>query len=222
MKEYAVKRSLYTKSYSIYLFWVITFFTLFQACSVNQSVESKLLNQIKSHGTIPVEIEEDGNIKTIEVITAKIDSLDEEQLNQIIYFFSGLQSTFPETHDYVFIKYYPGKDQCNSTGSATRDNIGRGNKKFKNAVLSRDNMTAHHIYKSNEGINRWDKGIDWIADDDHIIENTFFEYHYPCSSYVILHKSGKYSAYFGESWIGKQISDIDLFVEFIMNNNGGI
>jgi hypothetical protein len=35
-----------------------------------------------------------------------------------------------------------------------------------------------------------------------IVENLFFEHHYPCSSFAVISKNGDYISYFGE--IGKE------------------
>ena len=40
--------------------------------------------------------------------------------------------------------------------------------------------------------------MDWYKDPYHIIEKLFFKYHYPCSSFVVISKTGEFSSYFGE------------------------
>lgn len=95
----------------------------------------------------------------------------------------------------TIIEYYPGKDPCNTTSANAED--------LKNMQLyseySANKITPTNfinIYKSKEGIITINDLI-WYKDPNRIIEKTFFEYHYPCSSYVILHDD-KYISYFGE------------------------
>lgn len=189
-----------------------------QSCSVKITDEQRLENHSNNYRPYKIEVAENGKIVEKSIFPLKIDSLDLNQLKIINQFFAKLNSSFPGQKDFIFIKYYPGKDICNSTGNATRNSIGKGTKRFQNAIQKKNNITTEYIYKSIEGIHRHNKGIDWKLDEKQTIENTFFTYHYPCSSYVILHKSGKYHAYFGESSIASQLNNIDLFIELTESN----
>tara|TARA_Y100000815_G_scaffold200959_1_gene184565 strand:- start:970 stop:1227 length:258 start_codon:yes stop_codon:yes gene_type:complete len=55
-----------------------------------------------------------------------------------------------------------------------------------------------YIYKENTALqNYWDI-VNWHKDPGHIIEKLFFKNDYPCQSFVVISKSGKYISYFGE------------------------
>ncbi|MEM9548141.1 MAG: hypothetical protein AAGA77_19325 [Bacteroidota bacterium] len=167
--------------------------------------------EIEKHGTIPVEVVENGKKVKLEVVRSKIDSLDHNQLARVNEFFMNINSEYPSSKDFVFIKYYPGKDRCNSTGGLSRNQIGERDVRFKAEIQKRERMTAAWIYKNDKGLKKYTKEVQWHPDSLQIIENTFFAYHYPCSSYVILHKSGLYYAFFGESSPDKKIKDIEMF-----------
>lgn len=94
------------------------------------------------------------------------------------------------------IIYYPGKDLCNSSGTLTaQQQFSRMKLRERQANrIVKSNFL--YLYKDKEGI-KTIKKINWKKDPENIIENTFFNYHYPCSSYVILYKN-KYRSYLGE------------------------
>ncbi|MFV0149324.1 hypothetical protein OBJ96_02215 [Empedobacter falsenii] len=93
------------------------------------------------------------------------------------------------------INYYPGKDPCNTTSASAE---GLKNVQLHNEYSANKITTTNfiNIYKNKEGIITFNDLI-WYKDPNQIVEKTFFEYHYPCSSFVILHNN-KYISYFGE------------------------
>jgi len=94
------------------------------------------------------------------------------------------------------IIFYPGKDRCNSSGTAT---VESQYKAYKNReqLLDRFKMSNHlYIYKDSKNLKTIHK-LNWYKDPQNIIENTFFEYRYPCNSYVIIYNN-KYRSYFRE------------------------
>lgn len=205
------------------LFYVLVSFILFSSCTkqIAKSTDNRnasqeeyttsLQEEIDKHGTIKIQVKQDGKTVKKEITRSKVDSLDLHQLTKVNEFLSGLDAQYTSKNDFIFIQFYPGKDPCNSTGMANRNDIGKSTEKFIAEVSTRENISLIYIYKSSEGLKRWDKGVQWQSDNKQIIEDTFFEYHYPCSSYVILHKDGLYYSYFGESWAEKKVLDIDLF-----------
>ncbi|MBB4805822.1 hypothetical protein HNP38_001094 [Chryseobacterium defluvii] len=96
----------------------------------------------------------------------------------------------------VIIIYHPGKDRCNSTGTSTPESAFLWFKELEKKANKIQKSEFIHIYKDKKGVKTINK-IKWHKDPRNIIENTFFKYHYPCSSYVILYKN-KYTSYFGE------------------------
>lgn len=189
-----------------------------QSCSAKLTNDQRLENHINKHSAYNIKITENGKTFEKRIFPLKIDSLSQKDMDILNIYLSNLKSSFPKQNNYIFIAFYPGKDLCNSTGNATRNNIGESNNRFQESLLNRKHITYQFIYKSSEGLDRWNKGIEWKFDKNQVIENTFFEYHYPCSSYVILHKSGKYHAYYGESSNEIRLQNINLFMDLTEDN----
>jgi hypothetical protein len=98
----------------------------------------------------------------------------------------------------IVIGYYPGEDPCNSTGLATREDIGLNHIAYLKQ-LNRLKVAGHYnIYKNNSGLKRYSVSRKWYEDKDGLIERTFFPYHYPCGSYVVIAPDGKYRGYLAE------------------------
>ena len=104
-----------------------------------------------------------------------------------------LDSTKP-----IVIIYYPGKDPCNSSGSATKESRRIWFRQLENGINQIAQTKPVYIYKDNDGLKKYDGVLTWHKDPEGIIERLFFEYHYPCSSFVIISKNGDYISYFGE------------------------
>lgn len=98
----------------------------------------------------------------------------------------------------IVIIYYPGKDCCNSSGSATKSWIKRWHKKLENKLFKITHTKPIYVYKDKEGIEKYDGIMTWYEDPDKTIENLFFKYHYPCRSFVVISEKGEYISYFGE------------------------
>ncbi|HEX7869402.1 MAG TPA: hypothetical protein VF455_04745 [Chryseobacterium sp.] len=96
----------------------------------------------------------------------------------------------------TIITFHPGKDRCNSTGTATATSQYLWHKEKENLSDKIKKSNYLYIYKDKTNI-KTIKKLKWFKDPKNIIENTFFQYHYPCSSYVIIYKN-KYRSYFGE------------------------
>lgn len=97
----------------------------------------------------------------------------------------------------LVIYYYPGKDPCNSSGvgAKRRDQL-KWDKELDKEVKKVADVNVLRIYKNKEGIKTLEDH-DWRKDPNGLIENLFFNYHYGCGSFVIIHKQ-KYSAGLGE------------------------
>ncbi|CAA7196275.1 hypothetical protein [Chryseobacterium potabilaquae] len=111
----------------------------------------------------------------------------------------------------TIIIFYPGKDPCNSSGLSTpkssfldfKENEKKANKIKQSNIL--------YLYKSKEGIKTINK-IKWYKDPKNIIENTFFHYHYPCSSYVIIYNN-KYISHFGEFPLSSILNNLKTIIQ---------
>ncbi len=177
---------------------------------INQNPFTELKKEIEYHGTISPYRK--GSPK---VLRSNIDSLNKDEAIEINNFITSLNDEYLSKVEFVMVNYYPGKDDCNSTGMATLDDIGFSNEKLNKELSKRKQITQLNVFKNDDGISRWNKNRKWEFDENLMIANQFFSEHYPCSSYLILHKSGKYYYYFGESSVEKKVKDIDLFMESI-------
>ena len=118
---------------------------------------------------------------------ALLESLLEKEINQ------ELDSTKP-----IVIIYYPGKDRCNSSGSATKESRKNWYGQLEEGINQVAQTKPIYIYKDNDGLKKYDGVLTWHKDPEGTVERLFFEYHYPCSSFVVISKNGEYISYFGE------------------------
>ena len=118
---------------------------------------------------------------------ALLESLLEKETNQ------ELDSTKP-----IVIIYYPGKDRCNSSGSATKESRKIWFGQLEDGINQVAQTKPIYIYKYNDGLEKYDGVLTWHKDPEGTVERLFFEYHYPCSSFVVISKNGNYISYFGE------------------------
>ncbi len=98
----------------------------------------------------------------------------------------------------IIIVYYPGKDRCNSSGSATRESTKKWYEELEKGTQRVVQTKPIYIYKDSEGLGKYDRVITWHKDPQGMVESLFFEHHYPCSSFVVISKNGDYISYFGE------------------------
>lgn len=116
-----------------------------------------------------------------------LESILEEATNQ------ELDANMP-----IVIIYYPGKDPCNSSGTTDKERIRNWYAQLEESLFQVAQVKPVYIYKENDGLNKYDGILEWKKDPDGIVEKMFFEHHYPCSSFVVISKSGEYISYFGE------------------------
>ncbi|MEE9362131.1 MAG: hypothetical protein V3U92_05985 [Cellulophaga sp.] len=118
---------------------------------------------------------------------ALLESLLEKETNQ------ELDSTKP-----LVIIYYPGKDRCNSSGSATKRSRKTWFRQLEDGINQVVQIKPIYIYKDNDGLKKYNGVLTWHKDPEGIVERLFFENHYPCNSFVVISKDGNYISYFGE------------------------
>jgi len=174
----------------------------------------RMEKEIRDHGSIPY-YNEDGTYSRKELQRSLLGTNSPADLKMINEYLAELDSTYMKENSFMAINYYPGEDECNTTGSITRAEVGRRNKKYNKHIEEKVGLTQMNLYKSDIGIERWNKNRVWVEDMNLIIGNYFFQNHYPCSSFVILHESGRFYYYFGENWHKKKMLDIDLFIEIV-------
>ena len=98
----------------------------------------------------------------------------------------------------LVIIYHPGKDACNSSGSATKETLKNWYGTLEDGVQQLKANAPIYLYKEKEALEKYDGILNWHKDPDGLTEKLFFKYHYPCSSFVVISSDGEYISYFGE------------------------
>lgn len=129
--------------------------------------------------------EKRGNIKDRNIL----ESLLEKQIDKEI-----------DSNKPIVIIYYPGEDPCSKDGPADPQMHKNSLKETIKGIYNITNTNPIFVYKNYKGLeNRSYKEIfTWYKDPNQIVEKLFFNYHYPCYSYVIVSENGDYISYFGE------------------------
>jgi len=119
----------------------------------------------------------------------------------------GPQEDADNSH-FILINYYPGADRCNTSGIATPQDIGRGYHRFLRQLKNKDNISVFNIYKDDKKIERWSQNRTWYEDENQLIENLFFNYHFYCGSHVVIDRVGNYIVYYGECILDQKLDNI--------------
>lgn len=188
--------------YSIFLvlisFQVIsqTYFNEFGKRTTKQDYEEKILNG--PYFGVPGD--EKGVMKLVHRMpTGLVDS-------KLIYQKLGLEDEFRAGKPLIVI-YYPGKDECNSTGLGnTLESLRKNVKSVARYAEKHKAMTPLYIYKNPHGLEKYQGIQQWDADPDGLFEKQFFPFHYPCGSFVVIGPKGNYRGILGEY----PISQIDV------------
>jgi hypothetical protein len=125
---------------------------------------------------------------------------------KIIYQKLGLEDAYSAGRPLIVL-YYPGKDECNSTGLGnTPESLRKNVKAVARYSEKYDAVAPLYFYKNPHGLEKYQGIQQWTADPDGLFENQFFPFHYPCGSFVVISPKGKYRAILGEY----PISQIDV------------
>lgn len=100
----------------------------------------------------------------------------------------------------IVVVFYPGKDECNSTG------LTEGNTKFyekdhkwlQKNIASKGGYGPIYLYKNPAGLEKYAGIMTWKADPEGLFEQSFFKFPYPCRSFVVIDPQGNYRAILGE------------------------
>jgi hypothetical protein len=122
-----------------------------------------------------------------------------------IYEALGLQQEFLAGKPLIVI-YYPGKDECNSTGSNDPAYLKNKHKTLLKYAEKHDAVPPFYFYKNPHGLEKYQDILVWSADPDGLFEKKFFQYPYPCGSFVVISPKGNYRAILGDY----PISQIDV------------
>ena len=104
-----------------------------------------------------------------------------------------------DTNQILVIDYYPGKDPCNASTSATPTFLRKLHRQYRKQLDEIGGVGQFNVYGDSSGLfDKYYGAVEWYPDLDHRITNTFFPEHYPCGSFVVIHPNGHYYAYYGE------------------------
>ncbi len=107
----------------------------------------------------------------------------------------------------LIVIYYPGKDECNSTGLGnTPESLRKNVKTVARYAEKHDAVSPLYIYKNPHGLEKYLGIQEWTNDPDGLFEKQFFPFHYPCGSFVVISPRGNYRGILGEY----PISQIDV------------
>lgn len=126
-----------------------------------------------------------------------IGQLQPLQTNQIVQYFGRLDPSI-NTNTSLLIKHFQGDDPCSSSGTRTGKERDAYFLNFTKQITKRFDVQIIQVKTKNSSIdNRTEFPDKWLTDKYSVL-NTFFPYHYPCGSFMILKPSGEYYIYYGE------------------------
>lgn len=141
--------------------------------------------------------ENDSSVVGLLVRIKNLGKLNQEQFKQL----NHNLDTNKKKEDFMVIIYYPGKDKCN--GSERKSGWNVFNRDYLKNLNKIGSYSHYWIYKNDENLKYYyPKKINWTKDKNQFIEKTFFKYHFPCFSFVVIDNEGNYISKFGE--FGKQ------------------
>ncbi|KPQ14116.1 MAG: hypothetical protein HLUCCX10_11255 [Algoriphagus marincola HL-49] len=117
---------------------------------------------------------------------------------EIFFEKTGNKGAFQEGKMLVVI-YYPGKDECNSTG------LGNNRRFFRKEHETLLKWAEKHgavdpvyLYSDPGGLEKYKGLLPWQEDPEGIFAKHFFKYPYPCGSFVVIHPNGTFRGVLGE------------------------
>ena len=110
----------------------------------------------------------------------------------------GMLADFQAGRPLVVI-FYPGKDECNSAASTSDPKLLHSNHQ---AVLKYaqkfETAPPVYLYQQPHGLEKYAGIQTWIPDPEGIFVTHFFQFPYPCKSFVVISPKGNYRAILGE------------------------
>jgi hypothetical protein len=99
----------------------------------------------------------------------------------------------------LIVIFYPGKDECNSTG------LGNNRRYFRKEHETLLKWAEKHgaaepvyLYSNPSGLEKYRGLLPWQEDPDRLFAKQFFKYPYPCGSFVVIHPNGTFRGILGE------------------------
>ncbi|MAN85745.1 MAG: hypothetical protein CL555_02395 [Algoriphagus sp.] len=98
----------------------------------------------------------------------------------------------------LIVIFYPGQDECNSTGSGDRTkSFEKEHKTLIKWAVKANAAPPIYLYSNPSGLERFKDVVTWKPDPDGVFSQTFFRYPYPCGSFVVIHPSGEFRGILG-------------------------
>ena len=99
----------------------------------------------------------------------------------------------------LIVVFYPGKDECNSTGLANDPkNLANDHKAILRYAEKHKASEPVYVYQHPHGLEKYKGIMTWIPDPEEVFKGNFFKYPYPCRSFVVISPKGNYRAILGE------------------------
>lgn len=151
---------------------------------------------------VPLSFQKGKNIETRLFPRSKSGYISQEIRNNIMTNLQNVTGKKLGQSEMTIINYHHGKDACNSSGSMPNVwDLKSAIAKYRRQIKRIGQTSQYNLYASKEGIKDSYGLIERYPDLNLLVEKTFFQYKYPCGSFVIIKPDGKYLAYFGHySW----------------------
>ena len=137
------------------------------------------------------------NEKIIHYDKQKVGKISKEILNKIRNQLSSSANKQIDSSQTIVINYFPAPDKCQGKEKWNSFFLNKVNRYVKK-IEKKENVQQFFIFKDKKSIKNFDKKFTCFLDENQLIEKTFFKFHYPCFSYVIIRPNGNYFSQRGE------------------------
>ncbi len=163
---------------------------------LNELTKEKYISNPLKKRFFEYKTENDSLIIYTRVARNKVGRISKNDLTKIKNQLQNTSKIKIDSSQTIVINFYPGIDNCNKgPGNST---INALYNKYIRKISKRKDVAQFFIYKQIEGTNKYSRKTKWLKDSHQLIERTFFKFHYPCSSYVIIKPNGNYYSKRGE------------------------
>ena len=142
-------------------------------------------------------IENDSLIINIKVERSKFGRINKATNKKIRTYLQKLSGSKVDSTQTIIINYFPSEDKCQGKGNWNFGFLSLC-KDFKKGLQKKKNITQFFIFKDEKAVKNFKRKFVWYKDKSRLIEKTFFKFHYPCFSYIIIKPNGGYYSERGE------------------------
>ncbi|APG64287.1 hypothetical protein LPB136_02385 [Tenacibaculum todarodis] len=142
-------------------------------------------------------VEKDSVIFYIKAVKEKFGRISKEIHEKIKNNLITVSNSKINSNQTIIINYFPKKDKClGNTG--WNNSFLKLTKTYTTVLKEKKNIKQFFIFKDDKIVKNFSKEFQWYKDNSQLIEKTFFKFHYPCFSYVIIKPNGNYYTKRGE------------------------